>query len=145
MDLIIRNATLLDEDGKWDIGIEGGRISALEHTIDGKGTEEVDADGLLAAPTYVNGHVHHDKSNLGDIMRPNKTNSFQECLEITWEHKRTYTVDEIVERASRAIEEGILNGTTTFRVFADVDTIGGMTPLEGIIALREKWAGIVEI
>jgi len=145
VDLIIRNATLLDEDGKWDIGIEGGRISALEHTIDGKGTEEVDADGLLAAPTYVNGHVHHDKSNLGDIMRPNETNSFQECLEITWEHKRTYTVDEIVERASRAIEEGILNGTTTFRVFADVDTIGGMTPLEGIIALREKWAGIVEI
>ena len=89
--------------------------------------------------------MHHDKSNLGDIMRPNETNSFQECLEITWEHKRTYTVDEIVERASRAIEEGILNGTTTFRVFADVDTIGGMTPLEGIIALREKWAGIVEI
>ena len=78
-------------------------------------------------------------------MRPNETNSFQECLEITWEHKRSYTVDDIVERASRAIEEGILNGTTVFRVFADVDTIGGMTPLEGIIALREKWAGIVDI
>ena len=64
-------------------------------------------------------------------MRPNLTNSFQECLEITWEHKRTYTVDDIVERASRAIEEGILNGSTVFRVFADVDSIGGLRPLGG--------------
>jgi hypothetical protein len=37
----------------------------------------------------------------------NKTNSFQECLEITWEHKRNYTIEGIVGRASRAIEEGI--------------------------------------
>lgn len=145
MDLIIRNAKLLDQDGTWDIGIDKGLITALQKTIADKGTEEIDAAGRLAAPTYVNGHVHHDKSNLGDVMRPNETNSFQECLEITWEHKRSYTVDDIVERASRAIEEGILNGTTVFRVFADVDTIGGMTPLEGIIALREKWAGIVDI
>jgi cytosine/creatinine deaminase len=145
LDLIIRNAKLLDRDGSWDIGIDAGRIASIENDIAGKGAEEIDAGGRLAAPTYVNGHVHHDKSNLGDIMRPNETNSFQECLEITWEHKRTYTIDDIVERASRAIEEGILNGTTVFRVFADVDTIGGMTPLEGIIALREKWAGIVDI
>ena len=78
-------------------------------------------------------------------MRPNKTNSFQECLEITWEHKRSYTVDDIVARASRAIEEGILNGTTVFRVFADVDSIGGIRPLEGILALRDKWRDTVRI
>ncbi|MEC7491198.1 MAG: amidohydrolase family protein [Pseudomonadota bacterium] len=145
MDLIIRNARLLDRDERWDIGIDAGRIKALETSITEEGEKEIDAEGALAAPTYINGHVHHDKSNLGDVMRPNKTNSFQECLEITWEHKRTYTIDDIVERASRAIEEGILNGTTVFRVFADVDTIGGMTPLKGIIALREKWADIVDI
>ena len=145
MSLIIRNARLLDEDDTWDISMDGGLVTAIERSMAADGADEIDAGGRLVAPTYVNGHVHHDKSNLGDVIRPNRTNSFQECLEITWEHKRTYTVDDIVERASRAIEEGILNGTTVFRVFADVDTIGGMTPLEGIIALREKWAGTVEI
>ena len=145
MSLIIRNARLLDEDGTWDVSMDGGLVTAIERSMAADGADEIDAGGRLVAPTYVNGHVHHDKSNLGDVMRPNRTNSFQECLEITWEHKRTYTVDDIVERASRAIHEGILNGTTVFRVFADVDTIGGMTPLEGIIALREKWAGTVEI
>ena len=145
MDLIVRNARLLDRDGAWEIGVEDGRIAAIGREVEGSAESEIDAGGNLAAPTYVNGHVHLDKCNLGDVMRPNLTNSFQECLEITWEHKRTYTVDDIVERASRAIEEGILNGSTVFRVFADVDSIGGLRPLEGIIALREKYAGIVEI
>ena len=145
MDLIVRNARLLDRDGAWEIGVEDGRIAAIGRKVEGSAESEIDAGGNLAAPTYVNGHVHLDKCNLGDVMRPNLTNSFQECLEITWEHKRTYTVEDIVERASRAIEEGILNGSTVFRVFADVDSIGGLRPLEGIIALREKYAGIVEI
>lgn len=145
MDLIVRNARLLDRDGAWEIGVEDGGIAAIDRKMEGSAESEIDAGGNLAAPTYVNGHVHLDKCNLGDVMRPNLTNSFQECLEITWEHKRTYTVKDIVERASRAIEEGILNGTTVFRVFADVDSIGGLRPLEGIIALREKYSGIVEI
>ena len=145
MDLIVRNARLLDRDGAWEIGVEDGGIAAIDRKVEGSADSEIDAGGNLAAPTYVNGHVHLDKCNLGDVMRPNLTNSFQECLEITWEHKRSYTVEDIVERASRAIEEGILNGTTVFRVFADVDSIGGLRPLEGIIALREKYAGIVKI
>jgi cytosine deaminase len=145
MDLIIRNARLMATDGQRDIGIEGERIAAVERRLAAPAAVEIDARGHLVAPTYVNGHVHLDKCNLGDVMRPNKTNSFQECLEITWEHKRSYTVDDIVARASRAIEEGILNGTTVFRVFADVDSIGGLRPLEGILSLRDKWKGIVRI
>jgi cytosine deaminase len=145
LDLVVRRARLAAKSGLWDIGVRGATITAIERRIPDDARQVIEAEGRLAAPTYVNGHVHLDKCNLGDVMRPNKTNSFQECLEITWEHKRTYTVEDIVERASRAIEEGILNGTTVFRVFADVDTIGGVRPLEGIIALREKWKGIVHI
>ena len=138
MDLIIRQGRLLDRPGLWDIGVRAGRIESIAGHIDVLAGTEIDATGRLVAPSYVNGHVHLDKSNLGDVMRPNRTNSFQECLEITWEHKRGYTIADIVARASEAIREGILNGTTVFRVFADVDSIGGLRPLEGILALREK-------
>ena len=145
MDVILRHGRLANRPGLWDIGIRGEHIAAISTNIGEKAALEIDAGERLVAPTYVNGHVHLDKSNLGDVMRPNRTNSFQECLEITWEHKRSYTVEDILARASRAIEEGIRNGTTVFRVFADVDTIGGLRPLEGIIALREKWRHIVWI
>ena len=145
MDLLIRRCRLLDREGEWDIGIRSGRIAAIERAIEGEATRSLDADGDLVAPTYVNGHVHLDKCHLGDVMRPNLTHSFSESLAITWDHKRNYTVADIVERASRAIREGVMHGTTVFRVFADVDTIGGLTPIEGILALKEKWKGIARI
>lgn len=145
MDLLIKRCRLSDREGEWDVAIDGGRIETVERTVGGDASQSLDAEGNLLAPTYVNGHVHLDKCNLGEVMRPNLTHSFSESLEITWDHKRSYQVDDIVERASRAIVEGIANGTTVFRVFADVDTIGGITPVQGILALREKWKGVAKI
>lgn len=145
MDLIIRHARLRNRPGTWDIGITGDRITATGEHIEEKGTGEVDAEGNLVVPTYVNGHIHLDKCHLQERMLPNKDYSFAECLELTWEHKAQYTIEDVLERAGRAIEEGILNGTTVFRAFADVDTIGKLRPLEGLLALRERWRDVVHI
>jgi len=145
MDLIIRHARLRQRAGTWDIGITGDRISAIAEQLTDGAAKEIDAAGNLVVPTYINGHIHFDKCNLRDKMRPNKTYSWDECLELTWEHKAQYTVEDILERAGRAVEEGILNGTTVFRAFADVDTIGKLRPIEGMLALRERWRDIAHI
>jgi len=145
MDLIIRHARLRNRPGTWDIGITGDRITTTAEHIEETGTMEVDAAENLVVPTYVNGHIHLDKCHLQERMLPNKDYSFAECLELTWEHKARYTIDDVLERAGRAIEEGILNGTTVFRAFADVDTIGKLRPLEGLLALRERWRDVVHI
>ena len=145
MDLIIRHAHLRNRLGTWDIGISGDRITAIAEHLTEAATAELDATGNLVVPTYVNGHVHLDKCHLQDKMRPNKNYSFAECLELTWEHKAQYTLEDVLDRAGRAIHEGILNGTTVFRAFADVDTIGKLRPLEGLLALRERWHDVVHI
>jgi len=145
MDLIIRQACLRNRPGAWDIGIMGDRITAIAGHIEEKGATEVDAAGNLVAPTYVNGHIHLDKCHLQEKMLPNKDYTFAECLELTWEHKASYTNEDVLERAGRAIEEGILNGTTVYRAFADVDNIGKLRPLEGLLALRERWRDVVHI
>ena len=145
MDLIIRQAYLRNQPGAWDIGITGDRITAVAEHIEEKGATEVDAAGKLVAPTYVNGHIHLDKCHLQEKMLPNKDYTFAECLELTWEHKASYTNEDVLERAGRAIEEGILNGTTVYRAFADVDNIGKLRPLEGLLALRERWLDVVHI
>jgi len=145
MDMIIRHARLRNRPGTWDIGIIGDSISAIAEQLTGASTEELDAAGNLVAPTYINGHIHLDKCNLRDKMRPNKTYSWDECLALTWEHKAQYTVEDILERAGQAVEQGILNGTTIFRAFADVDTIGKLRPLEGLLALRERWRNLARI
>jgi cytosine/creatinine deaminase len=145
MDMIIRHARLRNRPGTWDIGIIGDSISAIAEQLTGASTEELDAAGNLVAPTYINGHIHLDKCNLRDKMRPNKNYSWDECLALTWEHKAQYTVEDILGRAGQAVEQGILNGTTIFRAFADVDTIGKLRPLEGLLALRERWRNLARI
>lgn len=145
MDLIIRQARLRNRPGTWDIGIKGDRITTVAEHIEETGVSEVDAAGNLVAPTYVSGHIHLDKCHLQEKMLPNKDYTFAECLELTWEHKARYTNEDVLERAGRAIEEGILNGTTVYRAFADVDNIGKLRPLEGLLALRERWRDVVHI
>jgi len=145
VDLIVRNSRLRDRPGAWDIGVRGERIVEVAERIAASGAEEIHAEGRLVAPTYVNGHIHLDKCNLSDVMPPRQIYSAQEPLERTWAHKRAYTVEDILRRAGQAIEEGIFHGTTVFRGFADVDTIGGLRPLEGVLALRERWRDRVRI
>src|SRR5262245_44523286 len=77
MDLIIRGGCLADRRGLWDVGIRGERIEAIVERIEGSAPMEIQAAGRLVTPTYVNGHVHLDKCHLGDVMRPNRSNSFQ--------------------------------------------------------------------
>ncbi|HEU0001340.1 MAG TPA: amidohydrolase family protein [Ktedonobacteraceae bacterium] len=145
MDLIIRHAKLKGRPGSWDIGINGERIVVLAEQIRDAGGIEIDAVGNLVMPTYVNGHIHLDKCFLQEKMRPNKDYTFGECLELTWEHKARYTTEDILERAGRAIEEGILNGTTVFRAFADVDSYAQLRGVEGLLALRERWRDVARI
>ena len=63
-DLVIRGGTLLDGSGEpgreADIAIAAGKISAIEARITGRGSEEIDARGMVVAPGFVDLHSHGD-------------------------------------------------------------------------------------
>ena len=144
MDHVIRNASLRGRDGLWQIGIEKGRIAAIATELPA-GAEETDAKGRLVTESFVDCHIHLDKCHTGSRLAPADTEMLQEAVERTWDVKRNYQIPEILERANRAIEDGLRYGTTAVRTFADVDTIGGLTPVKAMIELREKYAGTVDI
>jgi len=62
-DLVIRNGTIVDGTGEarfvGDVAIVGDRIAAVG-TVDGPGTREIDATGLLVTPGFVDMHTHYD-------------------------------------------------------------------------------------
>jgi cytosine/creatinine deaminase len=89
-------------------------------------------------PGLFNLHFHADKCLLGESMRPNQSGTLPEAIQITNDFKRNYDPAEVAERAVRACEIGILNGTTFFRLFADVGTIGGLRAARGLLLAREK-------
>ena len=78
-------------------------------------------------------------------MRPNVSGTLPEAIEITNDFKRKYDPQEVARRAGRVIETGIKNGTTFFRLFADVGTIGGLRAAQGLLLVREKYARLCGI
>src|SRR5215510_8759606 len=139
MDLVIRNARVRGREELVDIALSGGRIEAVGPGLS-EAAREIDAAGCLVSPGFVNLHLHADKSLLGEVMRPNVSGTLPEAIEITNDFKRKYDPQEVAQRAGRVIETGIKNGTTFFRLFSDVGTIGGLRAAQGLLLVREKYA-----
>ena len=68
MELIIRKARLRGKEELLDIGIQGGKITAVEKKISSKAREEIDAKGRLTTPAFCDPHIHPDKSFLRDKL-----------------------------------------------------------------------------
>jgi cytosine deaminase len=145
MDLIIRNAKLRNQKDLVDIAVDKDLISAVQPKIAAKAKTEIDAAGSLVLPGMFNLHFHADKSLLGEIMRPNISGTLPEAIEITNEFKRKYDPKEVAARALRVLEDGVKNGTTFFRLFADVGTIGGLQAARGLLLAREQFAKYCDI
>ena len=61
-DLVIRGGTIVDGTGaspcQGDIGIDGGKITEVGAV--GRGSREIDAQGHIVAPGWVDVHTHYD-------------------------------------------------------------------------------------
>jgi len=71
MDLIIRNGTIVDGAGapafQGDVAIEGNRIVAVG-VVEGTAAQEIDAQGLLVTPGWVDTHTHYDGQATWDSL-----------------------------------------------------------------------------
>lgn len=145
MDLIIRNAKLRDNCEYVDIGISNGKIIEVNTRIISKGKEEINAEGCLTIPAFIDPHIHLDKILINEVVRANKSGTLVEAIEIIWEKKAKYEIDDIIERAGKIIKAAVINGTTRMRSHVDVDTIGGLKPVEGLLKVKELYSDIIDL
>jgi N-acyl-D-amino-acid deacylase len=70
-DLVIRDGLVVDGSGtpgvRGDVAVVGDRIVAVGE-VDGTGREEIDADGLVVAPGFVDAHTHMDAQLFWDEL-----------------------------------------------------------------------------
>src|SRR5438132_4343289 len=147
MDLIVRNARLADRSSGEliDIGVEQGRIVALEHALAGE-AQVYDAKGCLACPGLIETHIHLDKSRIIDRCAPQERKTLSPVKGVAPLKKRM-SVEDVRTRAERTLQACIKHGTTRMRTQVEVDPGIGMRGFEGVTSLIDdyKWAIDIEI
>jgi N-acyl-D-aspartate/D-glutamate deacylase len=83
-DLVIRNGTIVDglggEPYLGDVAVSGGVIVAVG-AMDGYGTREIDAGGLLVTPGFVDLHTHYDGQAIwSERMSPSSSHGVTTAL-----------------------------------------------------------------
>ncbi len=128
-----------------DVGVSGDRIARIEPRLEGEAPVELDGEGRLASPALVEAHIHLDKVNVWPLLPSNRTGTLAEAIQLLHRTKAASGVDEVAERAGQVIRRAVLAGVTTFRSHVDVDTIGGLRPLQGVLKARAEHADLCEI
>jgi len=140
---VVRNARIPDRDSPVDIGVSDQMIESIGHGLE-EGEREIQADSLVD-PGFVDVHVHLDKALIVDELPPNRSGTLEEAISIIHDAKRNYTVKEVRQRAEDVIRMHVRNGCPRIRTHVDVDTIGGLTPLEGVLEARRACQDIADV
>jgi cytosine deaminase len=122
-----------------DVRIAGTAVAEVVPT-----TAVASEQGGLLLPAFIDTHVHLDKALLRDQLAEHD-GTLRGAIDSTHEAKRAYTVEDVRRRARSAIESSVLTGTTRLRSHVDVDTIGGLVPLQGVQAAARDCADIAEV
>ncbi|MEN8042077.1 MAG: amidohydrolase family protein, partial [Actinomycetota bacterium] len=152
--LTIRSAGLRDRSGLHDLVIRDGAIVGItpagESEPDGR---ELDAEGNLVTESFVNTHLHLDKvftlRRLGDAAladyQSGDMGKAMSAIERAAAVKESQDSETMLEAGRRALSMAAYYGNTHIRALADVDSKSGTRGVEVLIALREEFAGLVDI
>jgi len=143
-DLIIRNANLPDGRKGIDIGITGGKISAIDRTIEARAGEEIDATGRLVSPPFVDPHFHMDATLSLGLPRMNVSGTLLEGIALWGELRPIVTRRELVDRALRYCDLAVTQGLLFIRSHVDTSDPKLVT-VEAMIEVREKVAPYIDL
>ena len=140
--LVVRGARLGDEI--LDIGIADGRIERIAARIDGRAEREIEAEGRLASPPFIESHVHLDTTLTAGEPRWNESGTLFEGIRIWSERKKGVTREDVTQRATQLLRWQAAQGVLHVRTHADV-TDPEFTGLKALLEVKEKVRGWVDV
>ena len=109
------------------------------------GAEDVvDLRGFLLLPALAEPHAHLDKALTADRV-PNRTGDLFGAIEAWVAYRPQLTVDDIVERATRAALLLLGNGTTAIRTHVDVAADVGLRCVEALAVVKRALADRLDL
>lgn len=139
---LFRNARL--PDGRTgDLAVRDGRF-VEPNTLPHDPAHTIDLDGFVVLPPFVDGHIHLDKSFVGDRWRPHRpAHNLGERLEIE-KHLLSEALP-IATRADALLAQAHAFGTVAMRSHVDIDASTGLTNLHAVLGACERWRGRIDV
>lgn len=134
-DLLLRHCRLLNDE--VDIGIKDGLIAAISPQLSEPGQLELDIQGQLVSPPFVESHIHLDSALTSGEPRWNQSGTLFEGIEIWRERKQSLTLEDVKNRAKETLKLQASQGVLFVRTHADVSE-STLTALQGLLEVREE-------
>jgi cytosine deaminase len=143
--LFIYNARQQGKDGLWEIEIQDGlikNISAMEQRSRGK--EDLDAEGGLVLPPFIEPHIHLDTTLTAGEPSWNVSGTLFEGIEKWAERKKLLTADDVKKRAGKVLQWHIAQGVQYVRTHIDV-TDPNLTALKAMLEVKREVSPWIEL
>jgi cytosine deaminase len=141
-DLLLRGGLIAGM--QQDVAIQQGRIRHIAPHIDTPAQQILDITGKLVLPGFIEAHIHLDKAFVADRAPELRRNGPTPQVLVA-ELKRAFTVEDIYQRARRAITYAIRHGCTAMRAHVEIDAYVEMRGVEAFLRLREECAGVIDL
>ncbi len=139
-DLVVRNAVLPDGRTGMDIAVRDGVLAAVApHAELGTvhGAVELDAEGQLVTPPFVDAHFHMDATLSYGLPRVNASGTLLEGIALWGELKLTLTAEALVARALDYCDWAVGKGLLAIRSHVDVCD-PRLLAVDALVDVRER-------
>lgn len=133
--LVLRQGRLID-GLVVDIAIAHNQIIAIDADLPITAATELDIEGRLVSPPFVESHIHLDSALTAGEPRWNGSGTLFEGIDIWRERKASLTAADVKQRAISALKQQASYGVLFVRSHADVSE-PGLIALKGLLEVRE--------
>jgi cytosine deaminase len=144
LDLILRGATLPDGRTNQDIGIQSGKIAAIQPALDAAAAQTIDVTNRLVCPPFVDPHIHLDSTLSLGLPRLNESGTLLEGIALWGELKPLLTPEAIYDRAKKLCLWSMARGTLAIRSHVDICD-DRLLAAEALLVLRAEMKPFLDI
>jgi cytosine/creatinine deaminase len=144
MDLIFRRANLPDGRTRFDVGIEGDHIAAVEQELSTTARQEIDATGRLLSPPFVDAHFHLDATLSLGLPRMNRSGTLLEGITLWGELKPRLTHEAVIARALAYCDMAVAQGLLAIRSHVDICD-DRLLAVESLLEVKKRVAPYIDL
>jgi cytosine/creatinine deaminase len=141
-DLILRGGIIAGT--QQDLAIQHGRIRQIAPRVSTPAQTTLDTSAKLVLPGFIESHIHPDKAFIADRTSGLRRDGPSPQVLVA-QLKKTFTIEDIYERARRVMLFAIRHGCTTMRAHVEIDAFAELRGVEALQRVQAEFAGVLDL